>query len=580
MRSQAAQPVRFWYRSRMDIRTPFARFFDSVKHGVLMVAAISVASNLLLLALPIYSLQIFDRVLLSRSVDTLWVLSLGVMIALGCSVLLEAFRGQLLLRLSNRMALAFEGRLLSEILMRSSRQGDRSLQSVRDLGTLRNFISTPQGLVALLDAPWVPFYLIVVYLLNPVLGHAMLAGAMALILIAWLTEKIATPLIKEAGEAAQRAQRRLEGLAQASDVIVAHGMQTIAQAHWSRAQHEAMAHTSRAGVAGATLASAAKSIRLLLNVTLTGLGAYLAARDELTIGAMIAANIVTSRALAPIELLIGASRQLIGVRIAWKRLADVLGNGAVSDTTRLPPPAGRVEVEQVIYMPPGAAQPTIKGLSFKLEPGTFLGLIGPSAAGKSTLARLLVGILPPRSGVIRLDGADVLAWDRGDFGKACGYLPQDVQLLDGTVHQNIARFTDAPDEAVVAAAQDAAAHEMILRLPQGYQTEVGPAGAALSAGQRQRIGLARALFGAPHLIVLDEPNSNLDTEGEQALTTSLGRVKARGATLIVVSHRPSVLGLADMLAVLVDGQLQQFGPKQEILKRTQPQAVTVERNVA
>lgn len=564
----------------MKAQTPFARFFHSVKDGVLMVAAISVVSNVLLLALPIYSLQIFDRVLLSRSMDTLWVLSFGVLIALGCAVLLESFRSQLLLRLSNRLSLAFEGQLLGEILQRASRNGDRSLQSVRDLGAVRNFVSAPQGLVALIDAPWVPFYLIVVFLLHPVLGYAMLGGAAVLVLIAWVTERFASPMIKAAGEAAQTAQRRLDSLAHGADAILAHGVGPQVQKHWEQAQHESIAIGSRAATTGGHLASAAKGTRLLLNVVLTALGAYLAAKDQITMGAMIAANIITSRALAPLELLIGASRQLIAVRIAWRRLEQILAGLVDQAYTRLPAPVGRIDVEQLIFMPPGAAQPSIKGLSFKLEPGTFLGLIGPSGSGKSTLARLMVGILAPRSGVVRLDGADVMAWDRADFGKACGFLPQDVQLIEGSVHQNIARFMDAADEDVVAAAQAAAAHEMILRLPQGYMTQVGPGGAILSAGQRQRVGLARALFGAPNLIVLDEPNSNLDSEGEVALAECLAKAKARGATLVVVSHRPSVLGQADLLAILVDGQMQQFGPRQEILKRAQPQAVGGTRNAA
>ncbi len=564
----------------MPIETPLQHFVQSVRHGLWLVAAISFITNVMMLALPLYSLQIFDRVLLSHSMDTLWVLTLGVCIAMTSVALLENLRGQLLLRLSNRLALSLEQRIFDETLLRASRIGDHSLQAMRDLGMLRNFISAPQGLVALIDAPWVPIYIIVVYFMHPWLGHVMVIGAVLLITVALATEKFVMPITKVGLNAIQQAQNRLDGLIKGSSVVVAHGMNHQAFDYWQILQHDALATTSRASVHGGQFASIAKGARLFLNIALTGIGAYLVIHNEISMGAMIAANIMTSRALAPMELLIGASRQLIGVNMAYQRLEEMLKKNTPPPSIRLPSPRGEIELERVIFMPPGSDQPTIKGISLKLEPGTFLALIGPSAAGKSTLAQLLCGVWLPKSGVIRLDGADVNAWNREDFGRNCGYLPQDVQLMNGTVRQNICRFTDADDEAIVAAAQAASAHELIVRLPKGYDTEVGQAGTALSAGQRQRIGLARALFGDPKLIVLDEPNANLDTDGEIALAESLAKAKARGATLVVISHRPSLLGLADMIAVLVDGQLQQFGPRQEIMKKLQPHAVTNDRNAA
>ena len=546
------------------------RFRHSVRHGLWLVAGVSVATNLLLLSLPLYSLQIFDRVLLSRSIDTLWVLSAGVTLALMASVLLEALRGQVLLRVSNRLALAFERRLFDEILGRASRVGDRSQQPLRDLGGLRNFVTAPQGLTALTDAPFALIFLLLVYWIHIWLGHAMLAGMVLLLLIAWATDRLVAPLTRATGESAQDAQRRLDGLTLGADAVAAHGAGAAAYRYWQAAQHPALAAASQAGTLAGELASLAKAVRLLLNVALTGLGAYLAVRDELTLGSMMAANIVTARALAPLELLIGAARQLTVVRVAVAHLEQVLKTDAAEPAMRLPPMRGAVEFERVIFIPPGSDKPTLKGISCRIEAGCFVGLIGPSAAGKSTLARLLTGVWAPRSGVVRIDGADVQAWNREDFGRACGYLPQDVQLHNGTVRENICRFTGAADEAVVAAAQEADAHEMIVRLAQGYDTPVGPAGAALSAGQRQRIGLARALFGAPMLIVLDEPNANLDVEGEQALSRALERAKARAATLVVISHRPSVLAQADMLGVLHDGELKDWGPRQDVMQRLQP----------
>lgn len=545
-----------------------------------MIGGLSLTTSLLVLALPVYSLQIFDRVLLSRSVDTLWVLTLGVVLALGVAAIVEGFRGQLLLRLSNRLALALDRQIFDELLQRATRRGDRSLQPMRDLNTVRGFIGAPQGLVALIDAPLVPLYLLVVYLLHPWMGHTMVIGAVLLIAIAWTNEKVTASSTRRALETVQESQQALEDVLGSADTVVAHGVSNEVFQHWRMKQNKALAAMSDAGTVGGQFASAAKGIRLHLNIALTAVGAYLAINDQITLGAMIAANILTSRALAPIELLIGATRQLIGVRLAWERLTGTSKSEQSREATRLPPARGQVEFEKVIYIPPGMDQPTIKGITFRIEAGSFLGLIGPSAAGKSTLARLACGVWEPKSGTVRLDGADIRVWHREDFGRSCGYLPQDVQLFGGTVRENICRFTDAGDDAVVDAARAAGAHEMILRFTNGYETLIGAGGARLSAGQRQRIGLARALFGDPRLIVLDEPNSNLDSEGEQALEESLIRAKARGATLVVISHRPAVLAHADNLAVLVDGQLQQFGPRQEILGRVQPSTAVAVPNHA
>jgi PrtD family type I secretion system ABC transporter len=560
--------------------TLLGQFFASVRRGLLLIAGISLAANLLMLALPIYSLQVFDRVLLSRSLDTMWVLTLGVTLVVVTVALLEWLRGQLVLRLSNRLALSFERNLFDEILLQATRMNDRSLQPLRDLSMLRNFISAPQGLIALIDAPLVPIFLLVVYLMHPWLGVVTTVGMITLFAMAWIADKTSAPLSKTAFAQAQSAQRRLADLAQGSDVLAAHGMNRRAYEYWQNMQHPSMVSASHAGAHTSDFASVAKGVRLILSVSLTAVGGYLAMTDQITVGAMIAANILGSRGLAPIEVLIGASRQMIGVRLSWQRLEKLLNVQAAPAMTRLPSPRGAVDVERVVYAPPGSTRTTIKGISFRLEPGTFLGLVGPSAAGKSTLGRLLCGVWVAQSGIIRLDGADLQIWDREDFGRSCGYLPQDVQLFDGTVRENISRLGEASDEDVIAAAMAAGAHEFIVKLPQGYETPAGVGGAALSAGQRQRIGLARALFGNPQLVVLDEPNANLDSEGEEALALSLARLKARGATAIVISHRPTVLAVADMLAVLVEGQLQQFGPRPEVLKRIQAPRPVADQHVA
>jgi PrtD family type I secretion system ABC transporter len=494
------------------------KFLQSSRRGLWLIGGLSLTTSLLVLALPVYSLQIFDRVLLSRSVDTLWVLTLGVVLALGVAAIVEGFRGQLLLRLSNRLALALDRQIFDELLQRATRRGDRSLQPMRDLNTVRGFIGAPQGLVALIDAPLVPLYLLVVYLLHPWMGHTMVIGAVLLIAIAWTNEKVTASSTRRALETVQESQQALEDVLGSADTVVAHGVSNEVFQHWRMKQNKALAAMSDAGTVGGQFASAAKGIRLHLNIALTAVGAYLAINDQITLGAMIAANILTSRALAPIELLIGATRQLIGVRLAWERLTGTSKSEQSREATRLPPARGQVEFEKVIYIPPGMDQPTIKGITFRIEAGSFLGLIGPSAAGKSTLARLACGVWEPKSGTVRLDGADIRVWHREDFGRSCGYLPQDVQLFGGTVRENICRFTDAGDDAVVDAARAAGAHEMILRFTNGYETLIGAGGARLSAGQRQRIGLARALFGDPQA----------DRSGRAQFQPGLGRRAGSG----------------------------------------------------
>ena len=444
------------------------------------------------------------------------------------------------------------------------------MQLLRDLGTLRAFLTSPQGLVALIDAPMVPLFLLVVYLIHPWMGHFTLAALVVMLVLAWITDRINGKLARTAAQAGMDAQLSVEGYLQSAEAVAAMGMTGRIEQSWQARQNHALALGSLAVDQGAALAAAARGARLFLNVAQTGLGAYLAMRDEITMGSMVAANILSARGLGPMEQLIAAGRQLALTRLAWPRIEQALTRTAArAAPTRLPAARGELVVSEVTFVPPGAEQPSLRGITFALPPGAFLGLIGPSSAGKSTLARLICGVWLPRSGAVSLDGAEVRNWHREDFGNATGYLPQDVQLMAGTARQNIARFTEAADEAVVAAAQAAGAHDMILGLAQSYETRLAPGGVNLSAGQRQRIGLARALFGDPNLIVLDEPNSNLDAEGEQALLTALQRAKARGATLVVVSHRPALLAQADFLAVLVGGKLQHFGPRQEILKRLQ-----------
>lgn len=544
---------------------------DLDRRSLVTVGIASTVINLLLFALPLYSLQVYDRVLTSRSTDTLWLLTLIVAVALLLSALVDTLRTRMLLRIGNAYALALGPRLLDASIAHSARTAEPNGQALRDLQTVRSFVSGQQGLVTLFDAPQAPLFLAMVYAMHPGLGHTMLFGMFVLLALALATESLIGRLLRAAGEAGIHAQHRIDAVMQNAEVVEAMGMRAAMRNYWLIAQLEAMSAASRAGDRGAHLAGLAKGVRLMLNLLLAGVGAWFAIHDQITIGAMVAVSILAARGLAPLETMIGAWKGLVSTRTAVARINLALERFPRAESTMsLPAPSGRLTVERLTYAPPGAEQQTIKGISFNLEPGSWLGLIGPSAAGKSTLAKLICGVWQPRSGSVRLDGADVFASNRNEFGRHCGYLPQDVELFAGTLRDNIARFGPADDAEVVAAAQMASCHDLILRLPKGYDTEIGPGGATLSGGQRQRIGLARALFRQPRLIVLDEPNSSLDNEGEAALMKAVTRARAGGATIVMISHRPSALAGADLLAVLVDGQLQQFGPRDEVLAKVQP----------
>jgi PrtD family type I secretion system ABC transporter len=554
------------------LRTPALADLD--RQALLVVAVTSFAMNLLLFAMPLYSLQIYDRVMTSRSSDTLVLLTLIVLFALSTNALLDVIRGRLLLRIGNAYALKLGPRLLDASIAQSARNSVPDGQALRYMNTVRNFVAGQQGLATLYDAPLVPLFLIAVYMMHTGLGNAMLFGMVVLLVLTLITEALTGNHLRAATESGIHAQRRIESVMQNAEAVEAMGMRNAMRNYWHVAQSQSMAEASSASDRAAGVGALAKWVRMLLSLMITGVGAWYVIHDDITIGAMVAANILSARGLAPLETMIGAWKGLVGARIAVERINVVIEQFSRPEgSMQLPPPSGEVSVERLVYAPPGVEQPTLKGISFKLPAGSWLGIVGPSAAGKSTLAKLICGIWKPRSGVVRLDGADVYTWPRTDFGRYCGYLPQDVELFAGTVRNNIARFSsvdEVDDEAVVAAAKRAGVHELILRLNGGYEAQIGPGGAALSAGQRQRIGLARALLGEPSLLILDEPNSNLDAEGEAALLEALRRARAAGATIIMVGHRPSLLADADLIGVVVDGQLQHFGTRDEIIPKIVP----------
>lgn len=552
------------------LRSPALADLD--RRGVVTVAGASLVINLLLFALPLYTLQVYDRVFMSRSVETLVMLTLIVGFALSAAAALEAVRSRLLLRIGNAFALKLGSRLFDCAIAESARTSSPSGQALRDLNVIRGFLGGHQGMAALFDVPLVILFLVAVYMLHVSLGHVMLFGVVVLMGLTWLTEWLTGPPLRAANEAAIAAQTKIDGVLQNAEVAEAMGMRAALRGDWGRFQGHAMLEASIAGDRSTGASSLAKWIRYLLNLLMTLTGAWLVIHDQITVGGMIASSILSARGLAPLDTMIGAWKGLVRTRISVARINEVLATHLRMDgQTQLPMPKGNLAVEQLAYAPPGAELMTLKGVSFQVPAGCWLGLIGPSGAGKSTLARLICGVWQARSGCVRLDGADVYRWNREDFGQHCGYLPQDVELFAGTVRDNIARFRpESSDGLVVKAARIAGAHEMILRLPKGYDTLLGPAGASLSAGQRQRIGLARALYGQPRLVVLDEPNSNLDNEGELALVEAIGQAREEGATVVMISHRPSLLAGADLLGVLLDGRLQEFGPREEVLRKLQP----------
>jgi PrtD family type I secretion system ABC transporter len=432
---------------------------------------------------------------------------------------------------------------------------------------LRAFISS-EGVFPILDAPWTLAFIAVIWLLHPWLGVLALLGTVLLFGLALGSEMVMRTSLGEANERWMAAQRRSETALRNAEVVHAMGMLPALLRRWHADNDRALDQHAQASDRGAAIVGMAKFLRLFIQVGILGLGAYLVLRGELTAGGMIAGSILLSRALAPVEQAIGAWKGLVAARASHERLQALLRrHREAAPAMRLPAPEGRVSVERLVFTPPEGDRPTLKYLEFELAAGDVLAVVGPSGSGKSTLCRLIAGIWAPASGHVRLDGAPVHTWDRADFGRHVGYLPQDVELFAGTVRDNIARMTDAPDEAVIEAARLAGAHDMILRLRDGYATEIGPQGAVLSGGQRQWIGLARAMFGKPRLVVLDEPYASLDQAGEAALIEAIGRLKARGTTVILVAHRPSLLVHVDKLLVLREGNAVLFGPRDEVLPR-------------
>jgi PrtD family type I secretion system ABC transporter len=534
------------------------------------VAVFSAVVNLLMLTGPLYMLQVYDRVLSSRSVPTLLALSLFLVGAYAFQGALDLIRARVVVRsagvLDHRLALAVHGAVMS--LAISSRAPAEGLQPIRDLDQIRAFL-TGGGPVAIVDLPWIPAFLFVCFLIHPLIGIASTVGGITLFSMTLLNERASRSLVRSAAEDAVRRAIMVEAQRRSAETIRAMGMgMTLAQ-RWAGINNRYLETASRLGEVAGSFVSVTKVLRLLMQSGILGLGAYLVIRQELSPGAMIASSLMMGRALAPIETAIANWRGFLDARQSIARLSEALTRADPSrTTTALPKPTRRLDVEQVTVMPPGGTEPIVAGVRFTLKSGHVLGIVGASGAGKTSLVRTLVGIWPPAKGSVRVDGAALDQWDAELLGVHIGFVSQTVELFDGTVSENIARMSSAPDnDAVLRAARAAGAHEMILRFPAGYDTPIGEAGRVLSGGQRQRVALARALYGDPFLIVLDEPNSNLDNEGETALRQAIMGAKARRAIVVLIAHKPSVLSVCDYLLLLANGQQKEFGPRDEVLRK-------------
>lgn len=547
---------------------PIRQALQACRASFVAVILFSLAINLLLLAPAFYMLQVYDRVITSASLPTLLMLTLVVLLLLATVGGLEWVRSQILLRSGSRVDMLLQDRAF-EVSFRQAQYTGGSAgqgQALADLATLRQYLSG-KGLVAFFDAPWLPIYLLVMYWFHPLFGLMGALSAAVLLAMAWLNARLTRDGVAAASDAGRAADAFLGKNLRNAEVIEAMGMLADIRARWQQRYRDMLGHQLVEGGRAGLLAAISRTFRLAVQSLVLGLGAYLVIRQQITPGLMIAGAILLGRALAPVDNLIGTWRQFVQARLAYRRLASILEQiPPLPQRMRLPELRGEVRAENLSLSPPGNRNLVLRGINFMIEPGESVAIIGPSASGKTSLARAILGIWPVTSGKLRLDGAEAYTWDRAQLGPSLGYLPQDIELFEGSVSENIARFGEVDPDKVVAAAQQAGVHEAILRLPGGYDMQVGTGGGSLSAGQRQRLALARALYGQPQLLVLDEPNSNLDDQGELALIAAIRQQKARGATVLVISHRKTILGAVDKLMVLSGGRLTHFGPKAEVLE--------------
>lgn len=539
----------------------------SLRRTALYIALFSLAMNLLTLMLPIYTLQVFDRVFTTRNYDTLIGLTALALAAMAFFGLISTVRSAVIAKTIEWLETHISYDVLSRAVHAASiHPGVTAGQQLREIGTIKNFIAS--GTPAMMDAPWSILFVLVIYMIHPLLGTIALLSMVFFIGLAVLNEYSTRKPLMRANQAVIQSQLAADLLSQNAETVQAMGMMKGVLHGWSRIYKASLTDQEIAQNRSAILQGISRSFRMVLQIATTGIGAFLVLDGELTGGGLIASSILVSRVLAPFDGLITMWRQFSAARDAYGRLNHLLGESLPAHgTTTLPSPKGALDVESLVYSPPKRSA-ILRGITFKMNPGESLGIIGPSGAGKSTLAKCLVGIYPPSHGRVRLDSADVYQWAREDFGQYVGYLPQQVELFLGSIKQNIARMHDTIDDAaVIEAATRAQVHELILQLPSGYDTPYQPGGGLLSPGQLQRVGLARALYGRPKFLVLDEPNNNLDGDGERALLAVLGMLKQENVTCVVVAHRPTILASVDNIMALRSGMIEAYDTRQNIMLR-------------
>lgn len=550
--------------------TPLARSFLAMRRTLRYVFIFSFAINILSLSLPLYTLQVYDRVFTTRSLDTLFSLTAVVLVAFGFYGALYAIRAGVIARLVEWMERSLAPQILGVAIENAAQTGSPFAgQYQRDLLGIKNFISVAAP--TLMDLPWSFLFLLVIYLINPLLGFLSLIGMVILGASAFLNEYATRKSLMRAQERAVSSSLTADMIGRNADAICAMGMNAKVIAHWQTYNEQGLVLQDIAQSRSAIIGGITRSLRLLMQILVMAIGAWLALEGQLSSGGLIAASILAQRALSPFDQAIGLWKQFIAARDSYKRLHTLLTqvNPPVG-ATLLPTPAGRLTADG-LYITFGKNQPTLRNISFSIAAGEALGIIGPSAAGKSTLAKALAGVFKPAYGTVRLDGSEIFQWGRSEVGPHIGYLPQQVELFSGTIKQNIARLDPNPDDArVIEAAQRAGVHNLILQFEHGYDTVYVPGNTVLSPGQKQRIGLARALYGNPRLVILDEPNSNLDGDGERALIMAIRYLREARVTTIIVAHRPSILGMADKIIVLKNGTIEVMGPREEIMARFTP----------
>jgi len=554
--------------SQIPVKYPeLVAAFQDVKRYFIYAGFFSAAVNLLTLVPVIYMLQVYDRVVSSGSYSTLAMLTLLMVALIAALGGFEWVRSMILISASNRIEKNLRQRVSDATFKRALITGGMvsNAQPLNDLSSLRQFL-TGNGLFAFFDAPWFPIYVFVMFMFHPMFGYAAIFAGVVMVALAYTTEKVTSKKLQDANNQAAWINNQASDTIKNSEVIAAMGMADNLRHRQEARFDTVLALQTDASRWAGVLQSLSKTFRMVMQSLLLGLGALLALKQEISPGMMIAGSLLLGRALAPIDMLVGTWKGFTLARGQYDRLGQLLAQVPEDpETMSLPEPKGKLTVEQAVIVPPGSKNIVVRGVTMELNPGEALGIVGPSASGKSCLARALLGIWPTYSGKVRLDGADIASWNRTQLGPHVGYLPQDIELFDGSISENISRFGEVDPAKVVAAAKMAGVHELILTLPNGYDTVIGSSGGVLSGGQRQRIGLARAIYGSPKYLVLDEPNSNLDDQGERELVQAIRRIKAAGATVIVITHRTMVLQYVDKILVMRDGAAQSFGPRDQVL---------------